>query len=226
MNGLGSATQLSAAFGTRCLVNCDGYAVVCCVEEEGVGWVVKRSKTGAGFTTLFSLDFQPMGFAVNGTSFWICSYDRSIMEYSAAGVCLQRIAGPAGAYMEFLGNTLFTVAYNNKCDPDLCCMDKMGRTVKLLVNHVKPSGSFALFPAAQKLLFISSRNNFRGDLLFIDQPDKALPRICCLPALLPPPEASASKILIPKGSQVPKCRRLEKSNPLENGDGGSLVVTS
>ncbi|KAJ9514609.1 hypothetical protein QJQ45_016335, partial [Haematococcus lacustris] len=264
------------------IADCDGYAVVCCVEEEGVGWVVKRSKTGAGFTTLFSLDFQPMGFAVNGTSFWICSYDRSIMEYSAAGVCLQRIAGPAGAYMEFLGNTLFTVAYNNKCDPDLCCMDKMGRTVKLLVNHVKPSGSFALFPAAQKLLFISSRNNLcqldlpsgecrvvtpsvwpeggrlltgndqlallivpctggsnffscsmqgelhhllsmshsavnggfflnlnrdfrlnsRGDLLFIDQPDKALPRICCLPALLPPPEASASKILIPKGPSL------------------------
>ncbi|GFH19503.1 hypothetical protein HaLaN_16458, partial [Haematococcus lacustris] len=81
-----------------------------------------------------TLDFQPKGFAVNGTSFWI-SYDRSIMEYSAAGVCLQSIAGPAGAYMEFWGNTLFTVAYNNKCHPDLCCMDKMGRTIKLLVNH-------------------------------------------------------------------------------------------
>ncbi|GFH27609.1 hypothetical protein HaLaN_25961, partial [Haematococcus lacustris] len=34
------------------------------------------------------------------------------------------------------------------------------------------------------------RLNSRGDLLYIEQKDKELPRICCLPALLPPPEAT------------------------------------
>ncbi|GFH27872.1 hypothetical protein HaLaN_26259, partial [Haematococcus lacustris] len=44
------------------VADCGGYAVTCWVEEEGEGWVVKRSKTGAGFATL--LDFEPTAFAV------------------------------------------------------------------------------------------------------------------------------------------------------------------
>ncbi|KAJ9514326.1 hypothetical protein QJQ45_012326 [Haematococcus lacustris] len=332
-------TPISSSRGMT--ADCDGSALVCCVYEEGVGWVVKRSKTGAGLATLFSfwishgrnimkysaageclqsitgpanaaymaflgdtmpvasnegilrpaegqaypqltkfvssvtagLDFEPNGFAVYGPSFWI-SHGKTIMEYSATGECLKSILGPANAaYMEFLGNTLYTIAYNNKWQAALYGMDKMGRTSKLLANHVQLSGGFALFPAAQILLFTSThkslcqldlqlgecrvittsfwpkdarlltgneqlallvvfrgggndffscsskgellqlwsmphsavnrdyRLNSRGDLLFIDQHDKELPRICCLPALLPPPEASACKTLSPKGSQ-------------------------
>ncbi|KAJ9514808.1 hypothetical protein QJQ45_028470 [Haematococcus lacustris] len=247
--------------------DCDGFALVCCVEEERVGWVVKRSKTGAGLAMLFSLDFEPNGFAVYGPSFWI-SHGKTIMEYSATGECLTSILGPANAaYMEFLGNTLYTIAYNNKWQAGLYGMDKMGRTSKLLANHVQLSGGFALFPAAQILLFTSTHNslcqldlqsgecrvittsfwpkdarlltgndqlallvvfrgggndffscsakgellqlwsmphsavnrdyrlNSRGDLLFIDQHDKELPRICCLPALLPPPEATTLRAM-------------------------------
>ncbi|KAJ9514805.1 hypothetical protein QJQ45_028472 [Haematococcus lacustris] len=85
--------------------DCDGYEVVCCVEEEGVGWVVKRSKTGAGFAMLFSVDFEPSGFVANGTSFWL-SNDTNIVEYNTAGECLQSIPGPSKAsYMEFFGDT-------------------------------------------------------------------------------------------------------------------------
>ncbi|KAJ9514327.1 hypothetical protein QJQ45_012327 [Haematococcus lacustris] len=43
--------------------------------------------------------------------------------------------------------------------------------------------------------------NSRVNLLFVDQLDKELPRLRCLPALLPPPEATACKALGPKEPQ-------------------------
>ncbi|KAJ9514302.1 hypothetical protein QJQ45_012330 [Haematococcus lacustris] len=139
--------------------DCDGYEVVCCVEEEGVGWVVKRSRAGAGFAMLFSVDFEPSGFVANGTSFWL-SNDTSIMEYNAAGGCLQSIPGPSKAsYMEFFGDTLYFLAYDDKGRSALYALDEDSKAIMLLAHHVEPSGGFAIFPADQKLLFTNTSNN-------------------------------------------------------------------
>ncbi|KAL6759482.1 hypothetical protein V8C86DRAFT_2573171, partial [Haematococcus lacustris] len=91
---------------------CDGYAVVCCVEEEGSGWVVKRSRAGAGFAMLFSVDFEPTGFASNGTSFWV-AYGNGIMKYNDKGYYMGTISELANvSYMECTGNTLYFIADN------------------------------------------------------------------------------------------------------------------
>ncbi|KAJ9514612.1 hypothetical protein QJQ45_016339 [Haematococcus lacustris] len=222
--------------------DCNGFALVSCVYEEGVGWVVKRSKTGAGFATLFRS--------------W------RLLQY----MLLHVAAHLTGNHVR----RLYFIGYHSGI---LYAVDTISNASKLLANNVKADGGLALFPAANKLLFISSRNslceldlqsgecqvitpsvwpeggrlltgndqlalyivpiaggsnffscsmqgkvcnlrnvrhsaisadyrlNSRGDLLIIDQPDKELPRICCLPALLPPPEASACKTLSPKGCQ-------------------------
>ncbi|KAL6759484.1 hypothetical protein V8C86DRAFT_1285688 [Haematococcus lacustris] len=153
----------------------------------------------------------------------------------------------------------------------LCAMDTTSGAIKVMANHVKSTGGMALLPAAQKLLFISSRNslcqldlqsgecqvitpslwpeggrlltgseqlalliepctggsnyfscsaqgelrhlrcvqhsavspdyrlNSRGDLLFFERRGKELARLSCLPALLPPAEATACKVVWPKG---------------------------
>ncbi|KAL6759483.1 hypothetical protein V8C86DRAFT_1285568 [Haematococcus lacustris] len=139
--------------------DCDGYEVVCCVEEEGVGWVVKRSRAGAGFAMLFSVDFEPSGFVANGTSFWLSNVT-SIMEYNAAGECLQSIPGPSKAsYMEFFGDTLYFLAYDDKGRSALYALDEDSKAIMLMAHHVEPSGGFAIFPADQKLLFTNTSNN-------------------------------------------------------------------
>ncbi|GFH27873.1 hypothetical protein HaLaN_26260, partial [Haematococcus lacustris] len=44
-------------------------------------------------------------------------------------------------------------------DDTMYMMDMRMAKLEELVSHVKPSGGLALFPAANKLLFISSRNS-------------------------------------------------------------------
>ncbi|GFH27607.1 hypothetical protein HaLaN_25958, partial [Haematococcus lacustris] len=61
--------------------------------------------------------------------------------------------------MEFLGDTLYFIAYNNKWCSALYALYEHSETGKLLANHVEPSGGFAIFPAAQTLLFTNTRNN-------------------------------------------------------------------
>ncbi|KAL6759472.1 hypothetical protein V8C86DRAFT_2572974 [Haematococcus lacustris] len=242
--------------------DCDGFALVCCVLKDMRGWVVKRSKTGAGFA--------PSSFTADDTRFWLSSAS-AIKEYNAEGKCLWTFPGQRYAsYMECSGNTLYFVGYHSGI---LYAVDTISTASKLLTTDVKATGGLALFPAAKKLLFISSRNslcqldmqsgecrvitpsvwpgggrlltvndkralyivpstggsnffscsvqgkvcnlrsvrhsaisadyrlNSRGDLLFIDQRDRNMPCISCLPALLPPPEASACKTPSPKGGQ-------------------------
>lgn len=249
------------------IADCDGFALVCCVKEEGVGWVMKRSKTGAGLATLFCLDYDPTltGFTANGTGFWV-SHGNVIKQYSARGACLRTISWPVEASsLEFLGDMLYFIAKRSSQERAQYALNTTSQDHSLLAHDVKPSGGLALFATAQKLLFISSRNslcqldlqsrecqvitpsvwpgggrlltgndklallivpiaggsiflscsadgklcslevvphtavsagfglNSRGDLLFIEQKEKELPRIRCLPALLPPPTACKCK---------------------------------
>ncbi|KAJ9511620.1 hypothetical protein QJQ45_007380 [Haematococcus lacustris] len=147
------------------LADCCGFAVTCCVEEEGEGWVIKRSRTGAGFATLRKLTFVPLGFAVSVTTDDIWVAGPAIMHvpnYQRKGWLrntLEISKDDAVVHMDCLrGRLIYITAAGVLYSLDKSWMTRYeGGGPELLASHVKPSGGLALFPTANKLLFISDR---------------------------------------------------------------------
>ncbi|KAJ9514174.1 hypothetical protein QJQ45_002281 [Haematococcus lacustris] len=192
------------------IADCDGFALVCCVKEEGVGWVVKRSKTGAGFATLFRLYFiakrssqEYALYALNAAS-----QDNSLLAHD--------VKASGGLALFATAQKLLFISSRNS----LCELDLQSGECRVITPTVWPDGGRLLTGNDQLALLIVARDggsnffscttngkmcllqnaqhsavsadfglNSRGDLLFIEQKDKELPRIRCLPALLPPPTA-------------------------------------
>ncbi|KAJ9511778.1 hypothetical protein QJQ45_022659 [Haematococcus lacustris] len=149
------------------VADCDGYAITCCVEEEGEGWVVKRSKTGAGFATMFRLgeNDKPTAFAADPEGTIAVAEDNLITTYDFEGNMRDHVAVQGtincmaclsdGRLIFIADDTMYMANLRAEIEDDFV----MVFVAKQLVSHVKPSGGLALFPAAKKLLFISSRNS-------------------------------------------------------------------
>ncbi|KAL6759473.1 hypothetical protein V8C86DRAFT_3133275 [Haematococcus lacustris] len=210
-------TPISSSRGMT--ADCDGFAVVCCVYLEWVGWVVKRSKAGAGLATLFRL------YYIGYESGYLYAVDTTS---NASKLLTTNVKAPGGlALFHTTQKLLFMGGHKS-----LCQLDLQSGECRVITPSVWPEGGRLLTGNDQLALYIvpstggsnffscsvqgkvcnlrsvrhsaisaDYRLNSRGDLLFIDQQDKELPSLSCLPALLPPPEASACKTLSSKGSQ-------------------------
>ncbi|GFH11571.1 hypothetical protein HaLaN_07090, partial [Haematococcus lacustris] len=107
------------------------------------------------------LDFEPTAFAVASSGNILVTASGFIHMFDIKGKAVtSRVALPGpdtASYMECFNNCLIFTAADKMYTLDIDSFDR--GHVKTLVSHVKPSGGLALFPTANKLLFISVHNS-------------------------------------------------------------------